>query len=229
MSTINLFAQGYQSALGDIAAALEANGEDGVRTWLADNLGREDLRPVSTRLTAVRTKIREDSNQAVRNGATEKAALAELRLALDALDAPGADPDAVYELWTDGAFAPQQAGRSLAMTRNVTPSPGQSVTAAIIEDTLMDTGHMADPHRAHAIELRLRAAGLLAEAPPRKPVDPELFARTAPAWNCVTDSDGPHYLSTGPVPERGTCLWCGVKPAVNPFPVATPEDRGFPF
>lgn len=38
------YAQGYQDALKDIAAALDADGEDGVKTWLADNLGREDLR-----------------------------------------------------------------------------------------------------------------------------------------------------------------------------------------
>jgi hypothetical protein len=35
------------------------------------------------------------------------------------------------------------------------------------------------------------------------PVDPELFARTAPAWNCVA-SDGPHYLNAA-----GGCQWCG--------------------
>jgi len=98
------------------------------------------------------------------------------------------------------------------MTRNVTPSPGQSVTAAVIEDALMDTGHMIDPHRAQVIEQRLRAAGLLAGAPPRKPADPELFARTAPAWNCVTAEGGPHYVSAGPAPPRGTCLWCGEGP-----------------
>jgi hypothetical protein len=41
-------------------------------------------------------------------------------------------------------------------------------------------------------------------------VDPELFARTAPRWNCVSaPGEGPHYLSPGPVPPRGDCQWCG--------------------
>jgi len=102
------FAKGYQAALGDIAAALEAGGEDGVRTWLADNLGREDLRPNSGKVTVVRDKIRADSRQAIENGASEESALAERVLAFDALDAPGADPEQVYELWTDGAFASQR-------------------------------------------------------------------------------------------------------------------------
>jgi len=37
----------------------------------------------------------------------------------------------------------------------------------------------------------------------RTPVNPDLFARTAPAWNCVT-GDGPHYT-----PGR-RCEWCGL-------------------
>jgi hypothetical protein len=41
----------------------------------------------------------------------------------------------------------------------------------------------------------------------RRPVDPELFERTAPAWNCISDPDGPHYLS------GGGCLWCGLPDA----------------
>jgi len=45
------------------------------------------------------------------------------------------------------------------------------------------------------------------------PVDRELFERTAPKWNCVDFADGPHYLSTGPVPPRGDCLWCGAAAA----------------
>lgn len=37
-----------------------------------------------------------------------------------------------------------------------------------------------------------------------EPIDPELFNRTAPAWNCVSDpADGPHYLS------GRVCQWCG--------------------
>jgi hypothetical protein len=47
----------------------------------------------------------------------------------------------------------------------------------------------------------------------RAPVDRELFERTAPKWNCVNFADGPHYLSTGPVPPRGDCLWCGASAA----------------
>jgi hypothetical protein len=38
----------------------------------------------------------------------------------------------------------------------------------------------------------------------RRPVNQELYDRTAPAWNCVSDPDGPHYLS------GGGCLWCGL-------------------
>jgi hypothetical protein len=34
--------------------------------------------------------------------------------------------------------------------------------------------------------------------------DAGLFARTAPAWNCVTYLDGPHYT-----PGSGGCEWCG--------------------
>jgi hypothetical protein len=37
----------------------------------------------------------------------------------------------------------------------------QPEVEAIIEGALIDTGHMIDPHRAHVIALRLRAAGML--------------------------------------------------------------------
>ena len=38
------------------------------------------------------------------------------------------------------------------------------------------------------------------------PVNPELFRRTAPAWNCVDyPGDGPHYLN-----RSGGCQWCGM-------------------
>jgi hypothetical protein len=38
------------------------------------------------------------------------------------------------------------------------------------------------------------------------PVNPELFRRTAPKWNCVDyPNDGPHYT-----PKDG-CEWCGKK------------------
>jgi hypothetical protein len=40
--------------------------------------------------------------------------------------------------------------------------------------------------------------------PERQPIDPALFARTAPAWNCISDPDGPHYT-----PGSGRCEWCG--------------------
>ena len=41
--------------------------------------------------------------------------------------------------------------------------------------------------------------------PERIPVMPELFARTAPAFNCISDpEDGPHYIS-----PAGVCQWCG--------------------
>lgn len=39
--------------------------------------------------------------------------------------------------------------------------------------------------------------------PKRKPVDQELFDRTAPRWNCVDYPDGMHYMS------GNRCLWCG--------------------
>jgi hypothetical protein len=39
--------------------------------------------------------------------------------------------------------------------------------------------------------------------PERKPVDQELFDRTAPRWNCVDYPDGMHYMA------GGRCLWCG--------------------
>ena len=40
----------------------------------------------------------------------------------------------------------------------------------------------------------------------RQPVDPELFARTAPQWNCVDyPNEGMH--STSP---QGNCVWCGM-------------------
>ena len=39
-----------------------------------------------------------------------------------------------------------------------------------------------------------------------RPVDPELFARTAPQWNCVSyPLDGPHYTPG----IGGDCAWCG--------------------
>lgn len=37
------------------------------------------------------------------------------------------------------------------------------------------------------------------------PIDAELFARTAPAWNCVDfPGEGMHLLA-----RDGSCLWCG--------------------
>ena len=39
----------------------------------------------------------------------------------------------------------------------------------------------------------------------RVPVDPEMFRNTAPRWNCVDYSDGPHYVGT----PDGSCGWCG--------------------
>ena len=48
-----------------------------------------------------------------------------------------------------------------------------------------------------------RAPAEAVTQPVPKPVDQELFDRTAPAWNCVT-SDGPHYT-----PGTGRCEWCG--------------------
>jgi hypothetical protein len=40
-----------------------------------------------------------------------------------------------------------------------------------------------------------------------KPVDPDLFRRTAPEWNCVSyPGDGMHYT---PGPD-GRCAWCGM-------------------
>lgn len=44
-----------------------------------------------------------------------------------------------------------------------------------------------------------------AAAAKRQPVDPELFRRTAPQWNCVDFPDGPHYT-----PGGGSCSWCGM-------------------
>lgn len=37
----------------------------------------------------------------------------------------------------------------------------------------------------------------------RKPVDQELFDRTAPRWNCVDYPGGMHYM------RGGRCRWCG--------------------
>jgi hypothetical protein len=52
------------------------------------------------------------------------------------------------------------------------------------------------------------------QAPAKQPVNPELFARTAPQWNCVDfPGDGMHYWSAGPVPPRGDCVWCGMTAA----------------
>jgi len=36
-----------------------------------------------------------------------------------------------------------------------------------------------------------------------QPVNPELFHRTAPKWNCVDYPDGMHYT------PGASCLWCG--------------------
>lgn len=39
-----------------------------------------------------------------------------------------------------------------------------------------------------------------------QPVDPELFQRTAPQWNCVDfPGEGMHYVGSA-----GSCLWCGM-------------------
>jgi hypothetical protein len=46
----------------------------------------------------------------------------------------------------------------------------------------------------------------IARQPVHKPIDQELFNRTAPAWNCVAyPNDGMHYLH----PLDGSCQWCG--------------------
>jgi hypothetical protein len=38
------------------------------------------------------------------------------------------------------------------------------------------------------------------------PADPDLYARTAPAFNCITDPvNGPHYISA-----TGGCSWCSM-------------------
>jgi len=37
----------------------------------------------------------------------------------------------------------------------------------------------------------------------REPVDPEMFGRTAPRWNCIDYRDGAHYV------PGDACLWCG--------------------
>jgi hypothetical protein len=52
---------------------------------------------------------------------------------------------------------------------------------------------------------RTDARALAAYLEARAPVDPELFRRTAPAWNCVDYPDGMHYL-----PGTSTCAWCGM-------------------
>jgi hypothetical protein len=44
-------------------------------------------------------------------------------------------------------------------------------------------------------------------AAPRAPVDPELFKRTAPAWNCVSYPGGMHYLAGE---QLEVCAWCGM-------------------
>jgi hypothetical protein len=36
-------------------------------------------------------------------------------------------------------------------------------------------------------------------------IDPDLYARTAPAWDCTVDPGGPHYIAAG-----GGCQWCGM-------------------
>ena len=44
------------------------------------------------------------------------------------------------------------------------------------------------------------------------PADPELFARTAPRWNCVDyPGDGMHYLAS----HGGGCLWCSMTRAAR--------------
>jgi hypothetical protein len=52
---------------------------------------------------------------------------------------------------------------------------------------------------------RTDARALAAYMEARTPVDPELFRRTAPAWNCIAYPDGMHYL-----PGTSTCAWCGM-------------------
>ena len=40
----------------------------------------------------------------------------------------------------------------------------------------------------------------------KRPVDAELFRRTAPKWNCVDyPGEGMHY-----VPRKDDCAWCGM-------------------
>lgn len=70
-------------------------------------------------------------------------------------------------------------------------------------------------YAAPAAVAMAQSVGIVPVGPParRAPVDPELYARTAPAWTCVSAPDGPHYLSPGPVPPRGSCEWCGASAA----------------
>jgi hypothetical protein len=48
-------------------------------------------------------------------------------------------------------------------------------------------------------------AAEIAGQPVRKPVNQELYNRTAPAWNCIAyPGEGMHYKGTD-----GLCQWCG--------------------
>jgi hypothetical protein len=42
-----------------------------------------------------------------------------------------------------------------------------------------------------------------------RPIDPEVFDRTAPAWNCVAyPGEGMHLTA-----RDGSCRWCGMTKA----------------
>jgi len=61
--------------------------------------------------------------------------------------------------------------------------------------------------RRAEVAAKLREKALESVRP--KPVDQELFDRTAPQWNCVDyPGDGPHYT-----PGSGRCAWCGMTTA----------------
>ena len=90
-------------------------------------------------------------------------------------------------------------------------------TAALTEIAALKTRVRALEQHAELVRARALEAGVpmadvraaeRAHAGARRvPVDPELFERTAPRWNCVAyPGEGMHY----PIGADGSCGWCGL-------------------
>lgn len=147
-----------------------------------------------------------EAGQLTGRGASQAAALADLGSQLAAMASRAQEAPA---FWWDAD------NRVLWVTVPDVVSGGCTAYPVHLDGEVPTTSGGVSSYAAGASEAMARSVGIVPVGPParRRPVDPELYARTAPAWTCVSAPDGPHYLSPGPTPPRGSCQWCGAPAA----------------